>query len=211
MTALVTLGAGLLLALAAWSWSARSIDGSTRIALVAVLGVTASAFNVVVPMPSVEATTTIVLCTALALGARTGAAVGLVAVIGSSVTGGVGIWTMWQVTAVALVALIGAAAARIGTADGDWFTGRRLVMLGCAAAISALCWDVVTTAGSVLSIAPPPGVSPVEQLISFLLIGIMFTVVHIVCSVALTVLGGPPLLHALIRARPRLAGGTVIT
>ncbi|MCW2928816.1 MAG: hypothetical protein JWM86_2784, partial [Thermoleophilia bacterium] len=79
MTALLTLLAGILVALAAWRWSMASIDGASRVALVVVLAVTAAAFNVVVPIYSVEATTTIVLCTTIALGARTGVATGIVA------------------------------------------------------------------------------------------------------------------------------------
>jgi energy-coupling factor transport system substrate-specific component len=210
MIALLTLLSGLLLAVGAWRWSASGIDGASRVALVAVLGVMAAAFNLVVPVPSVEATTTVVLCTALMLGARTGAAAGLVAVVGSSIAGGVGAWTLWQVVAVALVALVGAAVGRVAGRDRDWFTSARRTILGIAAAVSTLTWDVVTTAGGAASYATQPGLTPLEQVMSALLLGLAFTLVHVVFTTAFTVVGGPPLLHALERARPRLGGGEIV-
>ena len=64
------------------------------------------------------------LCTAIALGARTGAAAGLVAVVASSIAGGVGVWTIWQVLAVLVVALVGAGLVLAGVAQyglyPDW-------------------------------------------------------------------------------------------
>lgn len=209
MSALLVLLAGLLLAAAGWVWSTRSIDGAARVAIVAVLGVTAAAFNVVVPIYSVEATTTVVLCAALVLGARTGAAVGLVALVASSVTGGIGIWTAWQVVAVVVVALIGAALGIAGR-DADWFAPRRVALLGVGAVIATLCWDVITTVGSMLSIAPAPGASIVDQLVASLLLGATFTATHVAFTTIFTVVGGPPLLHALARARPRLDGGRIV-
>ncbi len=210
MTALWTLLAGFALACGAWLWSTRSIDGSARVAIVAVLGVTAAAFNIVVPIPSVEATTTIVLCASIALGARTGVAAGLVAIVASSVTGGVGVWTIWQVVAVAIVGVIGAVAARVAGRDADWFTRRAAIVLVVSAVLATISWDVVTTAGSAASYATQVGLTPMQQVVSALLIGVMFTVTHVVFTTAFTVIGGPPLLHALGRARPRLAGGVVI-
>ena len=211
MTAVWTLLAGLALALAAWQWAHRSIDGAARVALVAVLGVTAAAFNVVVPIPSVEATTTVVLCAAIALGARTGVATGLVAVIASSVAGGVGVWTIWQVVAVAVVACIGAASVRVAGPGVDWFKRRRAMQLGGTAVLATIAWDVVTTAGSAASYATQAGLTPMQQVASALLIGAAFTLVHVVFTTLFTVFGGPPLLFALDRARPRLGGGVVTT
>jgi energy-coupling factor transport system substrate-specific component len=187
----------------------RSVEGSARVAIVAVLGVTAAAFNVVVPIPSVEATTTIVLCTALALGARTGTAAGLVAVIASSVTGGVGTWTIWQLAAVALIALVGSALGRTGP-WADWFAPARMLGLAAAGAIAAAISDLVTTAGSISAYAPPGGGSLEHQVIGAMLIGAAFTVTHMVFSALFTAVAGPSLLHALGRARPRLDGGVVL-
>lgn len=209
MTALWTLLAGFVLAAGAWQWSTRSIDGSARVAIVAVLGVTAAAFNIVVPIPSIEATTTIVLCASMALGARTGIAAGLVAIVASSVTGGVGVWTIWQVVAVAVVGIIGAVAARVAGRDTDWFTRRSALVLVVTAVVATIAWDVVTTAGSAASYATQAGLTPMQQIVSALLIGAMFTLTHVVFTTMFTVVGGPPLLHALCRARPRLAGGIV--
>lgn len=210
MTALLTLAAGLALALGAWRWAASGIDGAARVALVCVLGTTAASFNVIVPIPSIEATTTIVLCTALVLGARTGIAAGLVAVVGSSVAGGVGAWTAWQVVAVTFVALLGAVAGRALPPGGDWSSRGRAGALAILAVVATLAWDVVVTAGGAASYATQPGLDPVEQVLAALLLGAAFTLVHVACTTALTVAGGPPLLHALERARPRLAGGIVV-
>ena len=209
MNALAVLAAGLLLAVVAARWSSRSIEGSTRVAIVAVLGVTAAAFNIVVPIPSIEATTTVVLCTALMLGARTGAAVGIVAIVASSVTGGIGAWTIWQIVAVALVAVIGAVIGRMHGDAADWFTAPRVVTLGLGAGLAALVWDIVTTVGGAASYAPAPGLTPLQQVVAALLIGAAFTIVHVIFTTMLTAIGGPPLLHALGRARPRLDGGRV--
>lgn len=210
MTAVLTLLAGVLVALGAWRWAATGIDGAARVALVCVLGTTAASFNVVVPIPSIEATTTVVLCAALVLGARTGVATGLVAVVASSVAGGVGAWTVWQVVAVTVVALLGAGAGRLAPADGDWSSRRRSGMLLLLAVVATLSWDVIVTAGGIASYATQPGLTPVEQLVAALLLGAAFTAVHVACSAALTMFGGPPLLHALERARPRLGGGTIV-
>jgi energy-coupling factor transport system substrate-specific component len=209
VNAVLTLLAGTLVASLAGWWSMRSVEGSARVAIVAVLGVTAAAFNVVVPIPSVEATTTIVLCTALALGARTGTAAGLVAVIASSVTGGVGTWTIWQLAAVALIALVGSALGRTGP-WADWFAPARMLGLAAAGAIAAAISDLVTTAGSISAYAPPGGGSLEHQVIGAMLIGAAFTVTHMVFSALFTAVAGPSLLHALGRARPRLDGGVVL-
>ena len=75
MTALITLLAGLALMLACSMWATRSDDAATRVTLIVMLGISATAFNVVVPIPNIEATTTAVLCAGLVLGARTGAGV----------------------------------------------------------------------------------------------------------------------------------------
>jgi hypothetical protein len=208
VSAVLVLVAGLLLAVAGWAWSTRSIDGSTRVAIVAVLGVTAASFNVIVPVPSIEATTTVVLCAALALGARTGAAAGLVAVVASSVAGGVGVWTVWQVVAVVAVALVAGVAGTLGR-RADWFAPHGLALLAACSVIATLAWDVIVTTGGVLSFAPAPGNTVVEQLGAALLLGATFTATHVVFTTAFTCVGGPPLLHALGRARHRLDGGTV--
>jgi hypothetical protein len=209
VNAVLTLAAGAMLATVAWWWSMRSVEGSARVAIVAVLGVTAAAFNVVVPIPSVEATTTIVLCTALMLGARTGTAAGLVAVVASSVTGGIGAWTIWQLAAVALVALVGSALAR-SAATTDWFGPVRMLLLASAGALAAAISDLVTTAGSISAYAPPGGGSITHQVVGAMLVGAAFTLTHMVFSAVFTAVAGPSLLHALGRARPRLDGGTVV-
>ncbi len=208
MTALLTLLAGLLLAAAGWRIGASALERAGQVALVAVLGVTAATFNVIVPIPSIEATTTVVLCTAAVLGVRMGIGVGLVAVVASSVAGGIGSWTIWQVVAVTLVAVIGAALLH-RRGDVDWYSRPSRTSIALAAVVATLCWDVVVTAGSAGSYATQAGLSWSEQVVSALLVGVAFTLVHVAFTTLFTLEGGPPLLHALQRARPRLAGGVV--
>ncbi|MCW2923439.1 MAG: hypothetical protein JWM98_843 [Thermoleophilia bacterium] len=201
MNAALLLLAGVALAAAAWRWSMHSVADASRVALVTVLGVTASAFNVIVPIASVEATTTVVLCAALALGARTGVAVALVAIIGSSVAGGLGPWTVWQVVAYVLVALVGGALGP-ATRRTDWFAPRGALVLGVTAPACTLAYDVIVTVPSAITLHTSPTAA--------LLLGAAFTITHVVFTTAFTIVGGPPLLHALTRARPRLDGGTVV-
>lgn len=208
MTALLTIVAGLCVAGVAWRWSVSSIDGASRVALVVVLAMTAATFNVVVPIYSVEATTSIVLCAAIALGARTGIATGIVAVVASSVTGGIGVWTIWMSVAVVAVAVVGALVGATSRSR-DWFAPGAMLRLAVAAAAATIAWDVITTVGGLASYAPP-GLTFAQSLMAAMLTGAMFTVTHVVWVVWLTALGGPPLLHALQRARPRLDGGLVI-
>lgn len=209
MTALWTLAAGIVLAWAGWWWSASALDRAARVALIAVLGVTAATFNVIVPIPSIEATTTVVLCTAIVLGVRSGIGVGLVAVVGSSIAGGVGAWTLWQVIAACVVAIMGGV---LGRAAGrrSWHAGSDRLLLGVVAALATITWDVVVTVGGAASYATQPGLTPIEQIVSALLLGAAFTIVHVTFSTIFTVVGGPPLLQALQRARPRLTGGIVV-
>jgi len=214
MTALLTIACGVVLALVLVGWSMRDVDSSTRVALAAVLGVAATAFNIVVPIPSVEMTTTTVLCVAVALGMRMGIATGLVAVIGSSVAGGVGAWTVWQIVGMAVIASAGAA---VGTAlraaRGDI---RRdgvidIAMLGCVTALVTLGYDVVVTVPSALMLAPVSGSTPAHQAWTMLLLGAPYTAVHVVACVLLTITCGPPLLFTLSRARVRLAADPAVT
>ena len=208
MTALWTLLAGLALVVAAWRIGASALERAGQVALVAVLGVTAATFNVIVPVPSIEATTTIVLCTAAVLGLRMAVGVGLVAVVASSVAGGVGTWTIWQVVAVVVVAVVGRIVLHRDPAT-DWYRGSSRAAIVVAAVVATVAWDVVVTAGSAGSYATQSGLSWGEQVVSALLVGIAFTVVHVVFTTLFSVAGGPSLLHALQRARPRLAGGQV--
>lgn len=83
-------------------------------------------------------------------------------------------------------------------------------MLGLVAGVCTMSWDVITTVGGVLS-APAVLGTAEATLASALLLGSMFTLVHVACSTTLTVVGGPPLLHALERARDRLDGGQIVT
>lgn len=212
MTALLTLAAGAALALACWWWAVRRLDGSSRMAIVVALGVAASAFNIVVPIPNVEATTTMVLCTALLLGAPSGAAVGLVAVIATSVTGGVGMWSVWQIVGMAVVALAGGLLGYVAGHRADWFDLRSGLLLQGAAAIATCCYDVIVTVPTVLILSPMPpsgttaATTPLEQAIAALLLGVPFTLVHVVFVMAFTAIAGPPLLFTLGRARLRLVG-----
>jgi hypothetical protein len=208
MIALFTVAAGLVVALICWHWSLRSLDGATRMALVVSLGVAASAFNIVVPIANVEATTTVVLCTALVLGAPTGAAVGLVAVIGTSITGGVGSWTTWQVVGMAVVALLGDLLGRVSHRRTAWF-GARSLQLFLLAALATCAYDVLVTVPTVFLLAPMRSGPATERIASALLLGLPFTLVHVVFVAAFTALAGPSLTFTLGRARLRLGGAVV--
>lgn len=203
MTALLTLAAGVLVAIACWHWSMRSLDGATRMALVVSLGVAATVFNVVVPIANVEATTTVVLCASLVLGAPTGAAVGLVAVIGTSITGGVGMWTTWQVVGMAAVAVLGDLLGRVSRRRTDWFGTRSASLVGVAI-VATGTYDVLVTVPTVFLLAPIGPGSATERAISALLLGVPFTIMHVVFVAAFTALAGPSLLFTLGRARLRL-------
>ncbi|MCW2928027.1 MAG: hypothetical protein JWM86_1995, partial [Thermoleophilia bacterium] len=151
---------------------------------------------------------TIVLCTTNALGARTGVATGIVAIVASSVTGGVGVWTIWMSVAVLAIAAIGAVVGRTSRTD-DWFSRAAVIRLGIAALLATIAWDLITTIGGLASYAAP-GLTFAQALLAAMLTGIMFTFTHVVWVIALTTVGGPPLLHALARARPRLDGGLIV-
>lgn len=211
MIALLTIALGLALAVGAWRWSARGADDATRVAIVAVLGVAAATFNVVVPVASVEATTTAVLCSALVLGARTGIAVALVALVASSVAGGIGAWTPWQFVALVGVALVGRIAAVLLGPDRDWYAPSVVATLAGAAAVSTIGYDVVVTASSLLSYGASGGGTFLESLASAMLTGLAFTLTHAAFTTAFTVVGAPPLLHALSRARARLDASATVT
>lgn len=202
MTAALALIGGMVLAVGVWLAAARSAADATRMSLVAVLGVSAAAFNVIVPIASVEATTTTVLCTAAALGARTGLGVGAVAVLGSSIAGGLGPWTPWQLVGVAAVAAVGAATgAAARRAAGPGGSDARLA-LAAAAAVATLAYDVVVTVPTLLVLAPGEG--PVAgQAGAALLVGAPFTLVHVLATTAMTWAAAPALLHCLARARLR--------
>lgn len=211
MTAVYAILAGCLLAAVGWWWSNRGIDGANRVALVALLGVLATTYNVVVPIANVEATTTMVICAALVLGARTGAAVGIVAVIGTSSTSAFGTWTLWQVVGTCVMAVVAAAAAHVFVRVRvvDWTTTSGRVLLGALVAVATLAYDVVVTVPTVFAVGAVGTDTGLERMASALLLGVSFTLVHVVATTALSVMVGPSLLQALERARLRLAGGVV--
>lgn len=196
MTGVLVLLVGLVAAVAVTRWAVASAGDASGASVVAVLGSTAAAFNIVVPVASIEATTTIVVCSALALGARTACAVAIVAVMGSSMAGGFGAWTLWQIVASVLVAIL---AANVPVAAPVSRT-----VLGLVAVVATVLYDVIVTAGGLASYVPVTGGTFANQLTAALLIGALFTVVHAVFTSIFTIAVGPSLLHALGRARRRL-------
>jgi energy-coupling factor transport system substrate-specific component len=198
----VVLG-GLLALVLASSWALRGLDSANRVAVVVLLSAFATAFNLVVPMPNVEATTTVVVCTALTLGLRPAIAVGILAVLGTSITGGLGLWTGWQVLGMSLVASL---AATFGPAARDVVAGAGRVRLGCLVALATVAYELVVTMPTVqLAGAGRSAGGFLEGMVALVLLGLPFTIVHVIATVALTLVAGPALVAALERSRNRLA------
>jgi hypothetical protein len=171
-------------------------------ALVVVLAASAAAFNVIVPVPSIDATITVVLCAALVLGLASAASVGVVAVVASSVTGGIGVWTVWQCVAVLMVAALGASMRRLVLQRSEEGGVQvRSAALGLLTVASVLLYDVVVTVPTALTIAPAGSFA--GNLVGALLLGVAFTLTHTAWVTLLTVSGGPALIAALARARDR--------
>lgn len=199
MSGSASLLAGVVLAVAAWAWAMRAATDGGRVAVAVVLAALATAYNVVVPVPNVEATTTVVVCTVVVLGLRTGCLVGMLAVLGTGVTGGLGPWTAWQVVGTCVVALCAAAAGPLARAHPGG--AGRLVLASCVAC-ATIAYDVVVTVPSTLALG-----GSADAVRASLLLGLPYSFVHVLATTALTWALAPSLIAALDRARLRLGAG----
>lgn len=211
MTSTALLLAGLVGAVFVLRWSNTGVGSSSRLSIAAVLGIAAAVFNVIVPVPSIEVTTTLVVCCSIALGWRMGVSVGAVAVLGASVAGGVGVWTLWQIIAVSFAAGIAVCFGPLVRLRAPVSNRRVALWLSMATMLSTVTWDLVVTVGSIVSIGTQEGVVFGQQLGYALWLGGMFTLIHTVFSVGFSWIVGPGLVHTLQRARPRLDGGVVVS
>lgn len=202
MSQLLPLLLGLVAALLAWSWASRSTASSNEMSVVVVLAALAAAFNVIVPLPNLELTTTVVVCAAIALGIRPAAATGMLSVIATGVVGGLGMWTAWQMLGYAAIAAMIGLGARGDVASYAHRTSARL-WLAALVAISVTGYDIVVTLMTVLGTNAAVASHPLQ----LLLVGLPYTVLHVVGSVTLTLAAGPALLQSLTRAQLRLGGG----
>jgi hypothetical protein len=164
---------------------------SILLTVTVVLGVCAAVWNVLVPLPNVEATSLVVICVAMSLGTRPAIMTGAVASLLSSIAGGLGVWTSWQIVGVVVLAVVGGqAAARCNS--------RLQVALICGA-----------TAGLVDVLITVPTVAATMQLErdlipGLILVGLPYTVFHIVAVAALAYALAPSLSSSLDRASQRV-------
>ncbi len=193
MTAGVLMAVGILLAVAGWVWAWSAVRDASLVAIIAVLAMAGGVGRVLLAgIPAVEPITAIVVITVATLGVRSGAAVGMLAVLVSNTALGHGPWTFWQVAGFALAALV--AAALVGRSAPR---GR----LAASAAAAALAYDL-------LLIASQPAALGIAELTladyrAYLLLGLPLTVVHMASVAAVTWWIAPTLGAALGRAERR--------
>lgn len=208
MTGVVVVLGGLGLLLVVWAWSGRALDSANHVAVVVVLGTFAAAFNLVVPVPNVEATTTLVVCTAAVLGMRAAVAVGLVAVLGTGITGGLGIWTGWQVVGMSVVAAGGSLLPR--GAVSALSSGRRRWWLASWAGVLTIVYELVVTLPTANLVGVTQSVGGFDdRVLGLFLLGLPFTAIHCATNVMFVSLTGPSLIAALRRASMRLSLSSV--
>lgn len=213
MSGIALLIGGVAIVLVALRWSQASATNEHRMALIATLGVLAAVYNVVIPVPNVEATTLVVVASALVLGGPFAASVGVVAIIGTSSVSSVGVWTLWQIVATCAIAVVAGIVGGVmrGTARGSsdalvWRSWAARAVALVLVAGSTIVYDVFTTWTSLATFG---GVH--QRFDTALLAGVPFYVVHLVASTTLAALVAVSLLEALERVRPRLDGGRIVS
>lgn len=179
------------------------MHGANELAVAVVLATCAAAFNLVVPIPNVEATTMMVVCASLVLGIRVASIVGALAVLATGITGGLGYWTAWQVLGYAVVAVVSVVLVLGWSRRHNVATIHPLALAGVTMIVTTI-YDVIVTVPGV-QIALTSGASFSSALQGALLIGAPFTLVHVAATSVMTAVAGPPLIRALTRARRRLS------
>lgn len=182
---------GLLLAVAILVWAARSMNDSILLTVTVFLGVCASVWNVLVPLPNVEATSLVVICVAVSLGTRPAIMTGAVTTVLSSIAGGLGVWTSWQIVGVVVLAVVGGSIA--SRCADRWQVA---VVCGLVAGVVDVLITIPTVATTMRV--------PVEIVPGLLLAGIPYTLVHVVAVGAITYAIGPSLGSSLDRAARRV-------
>jgi hypothetical protein len=202
MTPIALLLLGCSMAIAIWviGISARDRSAADRVCLAVVLGVLAAACNLIIPIPNVEVATTLVMVAAVTLGVRTSLLVGAIAVLGSSLSGGVGPWTAWQIVGFAAVAVVARAVL------GDATRARHVWALAATAVLATLVYDALVTGTSLQLTGATAGMPASEAFRTAMLLGLPFTLLHVMTNVVCAVAIGPPLIDGLARARGRMHG-----
>lgn len=196
MIAIVWLLAGAVV-VALWRWASTSAAHARMATVQVTLAMCAVAFNVVVPISNIEATTLVVVCAAVCLGLRSAVVVAIISVLGTDVVGGFGVWTVWQVIGFVLVAAL-ARASRVLLRDGMREQATLALML-CVVGVGTLVYDLVVTIGTTAMLTPGADMSP-HGIGALVLLGLPFTVTHIIGNLVIFVVGAPPLMRALRRA-----------
>ena len=199
MTMLVSFLIGAICVVGVWKWSIGGAGDARRAAVVASLATLASVFNLVVPLPSVEVTTLVVVCCAVMVDVRVAISVGVICTLAGGAFAGVGPWTVWQVLGLVLVAvLVGSSSRWLRSLMLD--ETRVAPTVSMVVVVSVMVYDVITTAGGLVSVTGS------TRFIDAMLLGVPFMVVHVVTSCVLAWIAAPSLVRALHRVRSRNVG-----
>lgn len=194
MSALTIIVCGALVAALVWIVAVRAPLDSERLTVAVALGVAAAAFNIVVPIPNVEVTTVAVMCIAATLGIVPAVLAAGIAVVGTSVTGGFGPWTAWQLVGFATIAAMAAAWSAAARTRRRPITPVHIAIL---TAVAVPLYDAALTITGTSVIVAGEGWG--DAVTASLLLGLPFTVLHTVACVAITLAFAPGLLRALVR------------
>lgn len=196
MTMVLSFVIGTLAVMLVWRYSIRGAHDARRAAVVASLATLASVFNLVVPLPSVEVTTLVVVCCALMVDVRVSIAVGVMCTLAGGAFAGIGPWTVWQVLGLVLVAVLtGSCGGYLRSVMSD--STRVAPTVSLVVIVGVVVYDVVTTAGGLVAITGH------TRFVDSLLLGAPFMIVHIVTSGILAWIAAPSLVRALRRVRDR--------
>lgn len=197
---LIAVVVGFVLVAFVWFWTVHREARNHLLALSVVVAVFATVVDLVIPVPSVEVLSSLVVICACRIGVRAAATMALVGIIAAGIVGGLGVWTLWQ--CVALVA--GMAVARAIYGLGSVARMPEGAALTVATAGCVVVADLVNTVSGLITAAV---VSP-ESVPVVLLAGIPFTLVHIMASGITTAFIWQPVSTAFSRVAVRVAYDT---
>lgn len=198
MTAMLVLALGIGGAFAMWRLSAAGAQRAHELVVIVTLAMLAATVDIVVPIPDLELTTTVVACVALVLGVRAGTLTAIVAVLLSGAVAGLGPWVPWQIVAFAMVAAGAAGIGRVVTPARLITTHRPLLVATIAILVAA--YDALTTVTTTTLVTN----LPLTEAGRVLLVGLPFTLLHVVGSALVTWFAAPVLVPGLQRVRRRL-------
>jgi hypothetical protein len=188
MTALL-----LVACMMAWRMLSTARTEQSAMVVAMLLGLVAGAVNVVVPLPAIEVATLVVVCTAMALGAGPAATAAFVVVLAGALSGGIGLWTPWQLAGMLLVVACGVLFRR---------GSRSNLTVALSIVVATCCYDVVLTVSSVYIFLPSGG-DHGEALRNAALLGAPWFVMHLIGNVVGALVLAPSLMQALHRVAVR--------